>query len=1363
MQKLKDSELRYRRLFEAAQDGILILDAKTGMIEDVNPYLIKMLGYSREEFVEKKLWEVGAFKDIKASKDAFEALQENEYIRYEDLPLKTKDGRLIQVEFISNVYLAGEEKVIQCNIRDNAEHKRIIAALQENEKKYHDLINHSPDGYFIIELSGNILTVNKAMCKELEFSEEEFLSMRIWDIVPDNFLDQYRERLTKILEGKSLKEAAEYEVRGKNGKTHYVEVISAPRYSGEDIIGFQGIARDITARKRAEDALQESEAKFRVLVEHLPTVVYINAVGDTTSTLYVSPQIETLLGYTPEEWLADPKFWLKTLHPEDHQLVLTQAARTDQDNEPFEMEYRMIARDGRLVWVHDQVVLVNDLAGQPQYWQGIMLDITARKLAEAAIRQGQQRFSQVWEATSDAMALSDPEGIVLAANPAYLDLYGYKLEQVVGRSFAAIFPEDIQAQAVEQYKTVFASEVIPPTFESAIRRADGAERIVESTVAFLTVTEQRIAMLSTIRDITERKQAEKALYESEDRFKNAFQYSAIGMALVSLEGKPLKVNSMLCSILGYSEDELLGKTFQEYTHPDDLDGDLNYLNQLLAGEIKSYTMEKRYFHKEGKIIWVLLAVALARDHAGAPLYFISQIEDITERKHAGEALRENEERFRAWIENSLDVVTIVGLDGIIQYESPSFEHLLGYKPEEMIGANAFDFIHPDDRGQVGEIFAQNVQKPESTANAEFRFRHRDGSWRVFEGMGKTYLDDHGEMVGLINSRDITGRKQAEMEIRQRLSELEVLYQSGLSLSQLVKPKTIAQKIINLLDQEMDWHHTAIRLYHPESKTLELLAFNLPKLTSQEEYGATEKRFKTIHRFDQGLSGWAVQHGQTVCSSDLKNDPRYFETFRGLQSGLYVPIKIAERVLGVISIESDKPNAFNEADERLVATLSNQAAVAFENASLFQSARQEIAERKKVEELLAEERNHLVLRVEERTAELSLANSDLARALRARDEFLASMSHELRTPLTGILGFSETLQLKTYGELSEKQYKAVKYIEDSGRHLLDLINDILDLSKIEAGKLDLQFIPCALADICQASIQLTKGIAQQKKQTVYYESPAEPIMLHADARRLKQILVNLLGNAIKFTPENGELGLEVQADEAGRRVRLTVWDKGIGIASGNIHELFKPFVQLDSSLAREYSGTGLGLPLVQRLTELHNGSIEVESVIGKGSRFTVNLPWSPQNTTPIPYAPLHKLDAVSGTKNQVEPSRFPLVMIIDDDEMVLQMIAEFLETERYRVVKVRSGIELLERVAEIHPDVMLMDIQMPGMDGLETIRRIRAHTDSGIAATPIIAITALAMPGDRELCLRAGANNYVSKPVRLQEIVKIIQKEMERKP
>ena len=265
MQTLKDSELRYRRLFEAAQDGILILDAATGMIEDANPYLTKMLGFSSEELKEKKLWEVGAFKNTKASKVAFEALQEDEYIRFDNMPLKTKSGKLIQVEFVSNVYLVGGKKVIQSNIRDNTEFKRILAALQDNEKKYHDLVNQSPDGMFIFGMSGKILTVNKAMCSRLKYSEQEFLSMKIWEILPKQFFDQYRKRINKILKGESMGEAAEYEVRGKDGQIYYVEVLSAPHYSGKNITGFQGIARDISPRKRDERKIRRQLAHLTAL------------------------------------------------------------------------------------------------------------------------------------------------------------------------------------------------------------------------------------------------------------------------------------------------------------------------------------------------------------------------------------------------------------------------------------------------------------------------------------------------------------------------------------------------------------------------------------------------------------------------------------------------------------------------------------------------------------------------------------------------------------------------------------------------------------------------------------------------------------------------------------------------------------------------------------------------------------------------------------------------------------------------------------------------------------------------------------------------------------------------------------------
>ena len=386
-QAIKESEIRYRRLFEAAQDGILILDAETGMIEDVNPFLINMLGYSREEFLKKKIWEVGAFIDIEASQIAFETLQKNEFIRYEDLPLKTKDGRLIDVEFISNVYLVGVEKVIQCDVGDISEHKNLIRAMLENEKKYHGFIEISSDGIFVFELSGKILNVNTAICTELGYTKTELMSMNIWNLIPEEFLDQFKIRLRNILEGILFDVEMEYAIRGKEGKIHFVEILSAPYYKDKDTIGFQGVARDITARKRTEAALQKSEAKFRMLVDHLPTVVFQLTSFDTGALLYISQQIEALLGFSPEEWLADSKSFSNSLHPDDRAFVIKKTAELEQAGDLIDLDYRMFSRTGKLVWVREHTTRVRDADGNHLFWQGIMLNISPQKQAEEKLQK----------------------------------------------------------------------------------------------------------------------------------------------------------------------------------------------------------------------------------------------------------------------------------------------------------------------------------------------------------------------------------------------------------------------------------------------------------------------------------------------------------------------------------------------------------------------------------------------------------------------------------------------------------------------------------------------------------------------------------------------------------------------------------------------------------------------------------------------------------------------------------------------------------------------------------------------------------------------------------------------------------------
>jgi signal transduction histidine kinase len=267
-------------------------------------------------------------------------------------------------------------------------------------------------------------------------------------------------------------------------------------------------------------------------------------------------------------------------------------------------------------------------------------------------------------------------------------------------------------------------------------------------------------------------------------------------------------------------------------------------------------------------------------------------------------------------------------------------------------------------------------------------------------------------------------------------------------------------------------------------------------------------------------------------------------------------------------------------------------------------------------LLADERNQLAHRVEARTADLNRSNADLARALRAKDEFLASMSHELRTPLAGILGLAESLQQNIYGDLQEKQIKVVELIQESGRHLLELINDILDLSKLNSGMLEVSLEDCSLEAICRSSLHLTNGMSQKRNQRVAFSFPNETILVHADARRLKQVLVNLLSNAIKFTAPGGKLGLDVELDERAPWVKVTVWDKGIGIKPEDMHKLFVPFSQIDARLSREYAGTGLGLSMVKEIVDLMKGSIQVESVFGEGSRFMISLPVAAAETVSL---------------------------------------------------------------------------------------------------------------------------------------------------
>ncbi len=395
--------------------------------------------------------------------------------------------------------------------------------------------------------------------------------------------------------------------------------------------------------------------------------------------------------------------------------------------------------------------------------------------------------------------------------------------------------------------------------------------------------------------------------------------------------------------------------------------------------------------------------------------------------------------------------------------------------------------------------------------------------------------------------------------------------------------------------------------------------------------------------------------------------------------------------------------------------------------------------------------------EERAAQdLRRLNIELARAARLKDEFLASMSHELRTPLTAILGMAELIRAEVYGPLSPKQRTSIRVIDESGQHLLRLITDILDLAKIEAGKAELDITTVTVMEACQSSLRMIEQSAAKHNITIQQSIEPHVTHLQVDERRFMQMLVNLLSNAVKFTPEGGQIGLDVRGDLERQTAYFTIWDSGIGIVQEDLERIFMPFVQLDGRLARQYEGSGLGLALVARFVEMHGGTITVESNLGEGSRFVVSLPWYGDEQSSY-------LSQVGENPSFAQGSLLlsnqnygdgQLILLAEDNEQTIEMVASFLDARGYRLRVARDGAEVLRHIQHEQPALILMDIQMPTLNGLETIRTIRTSIDQ--KTLPIIALTALAMPGGQERCLDAGANDYVSKPVSLKHLQALIE-------
>ncbi|MGI0489039.1 PAS domain S-box protein [Pantanalinema rosaneae CENA516] len=1052
------------------------------------------------------------------------------------------------------------------------------------------------------------------------------------------------------------------------------------------------------------------------------------------------------------------------------------------------------------------------------------------------LRRSQRFLLSIINSTHDAILVKNMQGQYLVVNQAAAHILGLHPAAMLGRvadDFLA--PQEAeQLRSLEQtvLHTGQANEI-----EQCLTIAGTPHWFSITTSLCRDEQAKPLGLINVVRDITRRKQAEaESQYLERLQLELGLLENVLEVALASYWDWDLLHHQKYLSpnfkqMLGYKDHELPNtpETWQDLILPEDLPGLFQCFDRHVQsrGEILYYN-EVRYRHKNGSIVWVICSGrVIAWDAQSRPLRMVGCHIDITERKQAEEALKLSEARYRAIVEDQTDLIARFLPDGRMLFVNEAYYRYFDVQQQDVIGQSYEPVVFAADRAHVAQqLKTLTPDNPTVTienrvvVNEEIRWTQ----WVSHLLMNQQQQVMEVQAVG----RDITKLKQVERAL-QRYERIVAIANDGIALldrhyhyqlvnaayltwcnrqesevvghtvaeilgtelfTTVIQPKLdrcLAGELIqyerwfdfpNLVPQFLSV--TYVPYLDSAEQTISGVVVSIRDLSAlklaQEALEKSEHRFATLAATAPVAIFRMDMAGNCIYVNDRWSEMTGRPTATAMVTGWVQTIHPddRDRITSTWAqwLQASQPDLYrNEA--RLLrpdgSTIWFYCQVRPETDSSgaligYVGILADISDRKQAEEQL----QHI-------NQQLANTNAELAQATRLKDEFLANMSHELRTPLNAILGMSESLQDEVLGDINQRQRKALATIERSGKHLLDLINDILDLSKIEAGKLELTLNAVSVQNLCQTSLTAVQSMALKKQIQLHHNIPGNLGTIQADERRLHQALLNLLSNAIKFTPEGGSVTLAVSRQSSDRAnlaqnstdwISFSVTDTGIGIAAADLNKLFQPFVQIDSSLNRHYSGTGLGLSLVRRIAELHGGSVTVQSQLGQGSCFTLRIPEPHSLTLPIP-PPVISLEADDRLTTQsatLSPSDHlaavdpPLILLAEDNLANVETISGYLETRGYRLIVANHGQEAIDLTQAHHPDLILMDIQMPGMDGIEAMQRIRQHPE--FTDLPIIALTALAMSGDRERCLAAGAAAYLAKPVSLKHLTTIIQQLLE---
>jgi PAS domain S-box-containing protein len=1162
------------------------------------------------------------------------------------------------------------------------------------------------------------------------------------------------------------------------------------------------------AERTAE--LEAREARYRALMEGASDAILLaNPEG---YLIEANPKATDLLGYEHHELMG---MHITQIHPPEALSSATKAFESlSQDGRIDVLNLEILRQDGQRIPVDITGSVIK--VGGETIIQGIFHDIRDRQQAEQALRESETRFRRVFESNVVGMMFTDFSGQITDANDRFLDIIGYSRADLDAHriNWAEITPPEYvesDQQAIAELQRY--GEILP--WEKEYLRPDGRRVAVLIGVALLSKPDGRC--VCAVVDISDRKRYETALQDSQQLLETVLDTVPLSVFWKNRQSVILGCNQAFATASGFpSPADVIGKgNFDLGFTQAEAEGYTADDREVINSGMPKLNIEETVTPAGGEQRWVETSKLPLRDGTGEIIGIVGTFQDITDRKRAEQIMRQQAERetllreITQRIRESLDLQTIFNTAcaeirtclqadrvGIFKFYPDSGHDDGEFVAESVV--NGFPSVvairvHDHCFGEnYANLYAQGrYYVVDDIYHNGLTMCHTDilAQFQVRANMVMPLLCNH-ELWGLLCIHQCDGPRHwqpPEIDLGQQLAnQLAIAIQQAILYEQLQEELQERQRAEAQVIQQLRQQRALELILQQIRQSLdlpELLAIATQQVQEllqgdrvivfqvchdghshilEESVAPDLPSLKSMQWQDETWSQDILEHywqGQPRIVPDVMNDiwtdclADYSQTGQ-IQSKIVAPIlqelhapeahrwvssEGRNKLWGVLMVHACRARRVWQPEEaQLLQQIANQLAIAIQQSHLFKQLQQELGERQQAEH------------------QLTQRNEELIRATRLKDEFLANMSHELRTPLNAILGMSEGLQEGVFGPLNDQQIQSLQTIERSGTHLLALINDVLDVAKIEAGQVELNCTPTAIAYLCQSSMAFIKQQAFKKRVQLSVTIPQNLPDIVLDERRIRQVLINLLSNAVKFTPEGGHITLTVtlppldEPNDGVQYLRFSVTDTGIGISEDNTKRLFQPFVQVDSALNRQYQGTGLGLALTKRIVDLHGGQVGLTSQLGEGSCFTIDLPYQASMAIPT-HATLPSSDpsimAPEGTQS-------PLILLVEDNDVNIGTTSSYLRAKGYRIEVAKNGQDGITQATALSPDLILMDIQMPGMDGIEAMQRIRQIPS--LATTPIIALTALAMDGDRDRCLKAGANEYLRKPIRLRQLVSAIQ-------